>query len=88
MSFNDEPNWADIDLEQIRGVCVCPHCGEEFANFDEVTEEMLGNTYYCARHIPKILVFTCMNEDCTHCDFDFKFGVSVSVAAQLVEEDC
>lgn len=70
MSFNIEPEWAPLDTSAIENIA-CPHCQEKFGNYEEVTEVLFNNTYYTARHIPKKLIFTCFNPDCTHVDEDF-----------------
>lgn len=83
MSFNLNPEWADVDASAIEDVAVCPYCQEGFANYESVVEKLFCNTCYTARHIPKQLTFTCFNPDCEHVDEDFTFNLKAVI--QVVE---
>jgi ribosomal protein S27AE len=70
MSYNDDPDWAEITLPNI----TCPECGEVSGNHDEVVAITRYSDYDNARHIPPELIFTCDNPKCPRCDEDFKFS--------------
>lgn len=84
MSFNYNPEWANINDHELNNISICPHCNNKFGNFDEVTQVVHDMDTYKVRHIPPQVIFNCFNEDCEYCDEEFAFKLMITIHAEPI----
>jgi hypothetical protein len=82
MSFNENPEWAKVELVDVYEKAVCPHCKQPGMDIDEAVEDIFNLSYYKPRHITPYIVFQCNNEGCSHYEEDFQLPLVVRVFVQ------
>ena len=81
MSYNPNPDWADVNLIDAFEKAICPECKQD-GLIDETADEIWGPGYYGPRRIPPYILFQCDNEGCDRYEDTFQLDLQVKVFAK------
>jgi len=81
MSYNPNPDWADVELVNVFEKTICPHC-KQVGYIDSSFQHIYEPSYYNPRHIPPRLIFMCTTEECEYYEHEFQLNITIRVYAQ------